>query len=51
MYDDPLSMAVASMSEECPYCHTVYFAPAGYDPLKNHFDYCEAYPGDSSADD
>jgi hypothetical protein len=26
----------------CPYCGQTFQAPAGHDPLKKHFDYCEA---------
>lgn len=36
-------MTTIIRSEQCPFCHEMFYALAGYDPLKHHFEYCPNY--------
>jgi hypothetical protein len=32
------------VSAECPYCHQVFYADKGRDPLHHHDEYCDEWP-------
>lgn len=37
------------VSEACPYCGQVFYAPPGHDPIRKHVDFCEARPDPEDA--